>query len=363
MKKVCLLIDSLRSGGAQNQVIAYAIFLKEKNFDVEIIFYHNLIFYKDILSHKNIKATYLPSKNKINLIWNLFSYFYKNKFQIIIGFLETPSFICELYKIFNPSVFVVANERSADPNILKSIKLISLRYFHFFSNHIICNSNANKNLIFSAAPFLSKRKVSVVYNKVVRRDYIKTEIFKKDEGLLNITIVASHLRNKNLQNLIHAVNLLDTNLKDKIVIRWFGDNISPPYLDDSFEQNSLLIKSMNLSKNFHFFPSNNDVFSIYDLSDVIALFSFVEGLPNSLTEAISICKPIIASNISDIPLIISNKNLLFNPNNIESIKLCLEYLFKLDKEHLLLEGIRNKELYNNLTYENSLEKFVTKYLI
>ena len=53
-------------------------------------------------------------------------------------------------------------------------------------------------------------------------------------------------------------------------------------------------------------------------------------------------KPVISSNVSDIPELISNNKAIFNPNNITEIKDSLSWLISLDKEQLLKTGKENR---------------------
>ena len=56
-------------------------------------------------------------------------------------------------------------------------------------------------------------------------------------------------------------------------------------------------------------------------ADIIGLFSFFEGLPNVICEGMAFGKPILASNVSDIPLLVEDNvnGKVVDPQEPESI--------------------------------------------
>ncbi len=68
MSKILCLIDSLGSGGAQRQMITLAKLLKEKDFEISFLIYHNDNFFIDDLRENTIPIEYCAPKNYLNRI-------------------------------------------------------------------------------------------------------------------------------------------------------------------------------------------------------------------------------------------------------------------------------------------------------
>lgn len=87
------------------------------------------------------------------------------------------------------------------------------------------------------------------------------------------------------------------------------------------------------------------------MADAVGLFSHLEGLPNAVCEGMSAGKPVIASNVSDIPLLIKNKEFIFNPNSPNDIAKTLSLLMNTNEYELKLIGEENRayamSLFNN----------------
>jgi len=213
------------------------------------------------------------------------------------------------------------------------------RFFHLFSDFIVANSNENLKLVYKLNPLLARKKGKVIYNS------LDLGLWKYDEnyapfkdGKFNITIAASFGDVKNLYGLIEAVNLLPENKKEKLQIKWYGNENQPGYLNKALEK----IKKLKLEKQFIFFPPTHEIMKHMQKADAIGLFSLYEGLPNAICEGMALGKPVIATNISDMPRLVKNPKLLAEPTSPQSIATVLEYYIDLTPEQLIKEGKFNR---------------------
>lgn len=353
--KILCVIDSLRSGGAQRQLVNLAIAFQKKGHQVEFLVYHSDSFYYEILLEKKIKIIEVLENNYIKRIFKMRKMIRNGNYDTVLSFLEAASFISTLsgfpYRKWN----LVIGERSANPNILKSFKLKMYRWFHLFATAIVSNSHDNLKIVKKINPLLSTNKLYVVYNLI---DFEKWQpcnhnYVYRENGKFNLTVVASHQYLKNLNGLVEAVNFLDEYEKNQLVINWYGDT-----LDNSKFEAIEKIKKYHLDGIFNFYDATTHISSKVNAADAIALFSFYEGLPNAICEAMVNAKPVISSNISDVNLFLGN-DYVFAPDQSMDIANKIKFLLSLDQSTLMQIGVKNSNLAATIFFEDEI---VDKYI-
>lgn len=344
--RILCVIDNLGPGGSQRQLVELAIGFRKRQHDVSFLIYHDVRFFAPYLEEAGIpiylfnEPTYLKRLLKIRKIIR------KGNYQVVLSFLEVPNFICEIAGFPTKKWKLIVGERSANPGIYKSLKLITYRWFHFMADAVVTNSFANLKIIQSVCPLISKRKFHVIYNAVNLMHWCPgSEYLPRRNGQLKLVVTASHRYLKNLNNLIVALSMLDKCDLEKITVNWYGDRIAPPYIDSSIQQAKLKISDLNLGDVIAFYPSTKNIVEIIQDADAVGLFSLYEGFPNSVCEGMACGKPVICSKISDIPEILANnERLLFDPHDPISIANSLKYLINLSNKELT--GIGEVNLQN-----------------
>ncbi|MPL79125.1 hypothetical protein SDC9_25000 [bioreactor metagenome] len=344
---ILFVIDCLGSGGAQRQLVELAIGIKNKGHIVSFLVYHDINFFKQRLDENSIPINYVIEQNYIKRLLKIRNFIRNNKLDAVISFLESPNFICELSCFPLKKWKLIVGERSSNPNINNSIKLILYRYFHFLADYIVANSKTNIDIIKKINPVLSQKKLKVIYNLIDFNIWHPCASYiPLINNKLNLTIAASHGKTKNLDGLIEAVNMLEKKDKEKIVINWFGNF----KVETSFSASLDKIREYKLNEVFKFHDETSEIKHHMQKADCIGLFSYYEGFPNAICEGMALRKPIIASSVSDLPLIIDHKYLC-NPNNPESISQVITNILSLSKEELIKIGYENenkaKRLFDN----------------
>lgn len=354
--RILCVIDSLGSGGAQRQLVNLAVAFKERGHQVRFAVYHQENFFKGLLDEQYIKVDVISEPSYVKRLFKFRKYIRKGNFDAVLSFLEAANFICEFAGLPWKRWTLVVGERSANPNILKSFKLKFYRWFHLFSDFVVSNSYENLKLVKQINPLLSSGKGKVIYNMVDFDHWsIDNEYVPLRDGKLLLIVVASHRYLKNAKGLIEAVEGLRDEEKQKIKIEWYG-NVS---LDNSNKEAINLVHKYSLEHIITFHKATLAINQKMKKADAIGLFSFYEGLPNVLCEAMVMGKPIVTSAVSDIPLLIKDKQLLFNPYDTDDISKVLSYLISLKAEELLELGERNKMMNKKLFYK---EAIVSEYL-
>ncbi len=355
--KILCVIDSLGAGGAQRQLVELAKGFKEKGHKVNFLVYHEENFFKNLLDEANISVVAIIEPNFIKRLLKMRKYIRRGNYDAVLSFLEAANFICEIAGLPWRKWKLIVGERSANPNILKLIKLRVYRWFHLLADYVVANSHENLKMVRKINPLLPLRKCKVIYN-IVDFDNWKQEMdyIPLKDGKLNFIVVSSHQYLKNAKGLIEAIHQLDDKDKLRIKVNWFG-NESP---DNSFKESKSLVQKYALQHIITFYKATKNICQEMQYADVVGLFSLYEGLPNVICEGMVLGKPIISSSISDVPKLLKNDaRYTFNPYNTKDIKKVLSYILSAPQEELLVTGENNRKMGYTLFEKN---KIISEYL-
>lgn len=354
--KILCVIDELGSGGAQRQIVNLALSFKDRGHNIEFLVYHSDNFYYDILKKSDIEVVEVIENNYLKRILKMRKVIRNGKYDAVLSFLEAANFISTLAGFPYRKWKLVVGERSANPNIFKSFKLKMYRWFHLFASSVVANSYENIKMVKNINPVISEKKLHVIYNLIDFEGWKFNEMdyTYRNTGKFNLTVVASHQYLKNLNGLIEAVNLLNDQEKNSLIINWYGGDRS----DNSKVEAINKISMYKLDKIFIFHEPTLQIASKVNQADAIGLFSFYEGLPNVVCEAMANQKAVIASDISDVGLLIEER-FIFDPNNPENISQKIRLLLSLDEADLREIGKNN---YNSAISLFDKENIVKKYI-
>ena len=345
MKNLLFFINYLGAGGAQRQIVELALGFKLRGYNVRFLVYHQEYgdFYSDYLRERGVEIDGVYEKNYFKRIFAIRRYLRTHHFDVLIAFLEVASFMSELATLPSKKWKLIVGERSADPAKRKSIKLRFFLQCHILADYIVANSYANINLVKKIAPIVSTKKCKVIYNML---DSVK--IFPDDNfrflsnKYVNIVVAASHRYLKNLDGLIEGVKLLSDDEKMRLRINWYGSN----KFDDSLEKAQIKIHAYQLTDIFMFHKETLDIYHYMKEADAIGLFSFFEGLPNTVCEGLLLGKPVVVTKVSDVPLLIKEdvNGFLCDADNPVTISKALSKLLCSSVEKLAKIGERNRLL-------------------
>ena len=341
--KILCVIDSLGSGGAQRQLVNLALAFKDKGHEVSFLVYHSEPFYYTTLKEHGIDILEVIEPSYIKRLLKMRRVIRNGKYDSVLSFLEAANFICEVSGLPFRKWRLVVGERSANPAILNSFKRRFYRFFHIFADVVVANSYENIKLVKKVNPLLSDKKLQVIYNLIDFEKWqpkSKNYVFRKN-GKFNLIVVASHQYLKNLDGLVEAVNLLNDDEKSQLVINWYGGDRPDNSKKESFKK----IEDYGLENIFYFHQPTIDIANKVNEADALGLFSFYEGLPNAVCEAMTNAKPVISSCVSDIPLLLDN-DYLFDPNDITGILRVIRRLLSSSEAMLEKIGERNSQIAN-----------------
>ncbi len=343
MKKVILFIDNLGSGGAQRQIANVAVLLKKAGYDVSVLVYQDFPFYKPLLDDNNVPVVLVETKNNFSRMLSIRKYLNKSGADTVIAFLETPCFISCFSKIGHKKWNLVTTERSAKMSTFTSRRNKVFNWFERFSDAKVGNSWNAIRMWQKYYPQYND-KYSVIYNHILVHDeYVSQNHEYCENGKVKLAVAASYQKLKNPLSVIEAVNMLSDEQKSKLEINWYGRAEVETGNTKVFDKAVNLVTDYNLSKVIHLNHETSEIYGIMAESDAVGLFSTVEGLPNTICEAMTIGRPVVMSKVSDYDVLVTDNGYLCDPNSVDSIKESLVKLIETPKEELERMGEASKE--------------------
>lgn len=360
MKHITFFIASLSSGGAEHQLITLANFLREKGYLITIVNY------SDAPDHymvpKGIKQVKLgKGLSKILKIFSIVRYFLFVKTDVVISFGQRDNFFCLIPLFIKKSIKVIAGERNFTIGKSDFYEKWLLKILYKRANYIVSNSQSQRKYLISKRPEW-KNKIKTIINYTDLSLYTIKSKKRVDSDKLTIAIFSRLVPQKNCHAFAEVVKKIKEDIGEKIVFSWYG-NMTPKgemnikYLDTL----KTIINEYEIQNMFILHDHVHDVPHIMSLYDAICLPSLKEGFSNTISEAICMGKPVLASDVSDNKYMIhhGNNGYLFNPNDVNNMVSTIEKFYFLSDDEKRQMGINSR--YIAETFFNK-DKFVNDYI-
>ncbi len=339
--KVLCFIDGLGSGGAQRQIVNLALGLKAHGHQVEMLAYTDADFYLSRLKEGNIPYTVLKNNNYLQRIVNTRRHLRRANVDAVISFLETPNFLSCISAIGKHRWVLITSERNAKEYEFTNRRGKIMKWFERYSDWTVCNSNVARELWKKYYPQY-KDRVSTIYNPVVINEV--NSLCRPERKRKRIVVAASYQRLKNPLGLLEALHLLSGEERSQLSIDWYGKAI-PAENDGVYEEACSLCAEYQLQDCITFHGENKQIYREMMDADAVALFSEVEGLPNTICEGMMCGKPILMSRMSDYNTFVTSENgFLCDAKDPESIAEAIRKFLSLTPERQCQMGKRSYEL-------------------
>lgn len=332
--KILFTITSIDKGGAETYLFNLVNgLLKKKGVNVSIFYTAaDNEFYKKKLRNLNVNI-FKKKKNTNSILKNFFlDFLYLRKLILQINpniihvhlpYMELLTFV--VLKTLKKKYKFIITKHIDGPLFKASIQQKESVIGSFVGNLIYRKANKIIAISLAVKKYIINNYSNVKLNNIaVIRYGIQYKIFFKCTKFLNefkkkynlngyyvIGVAARLVKQKSIDFLIKSFNEYNKNFnpKSKLLIAGIGP------LKKELEE---LVSSLNLKKSVKFLGFQNDINTFYRSIDVFCLTSNYEGLGLVILEALACKKPVITSNFSAMPEIIThNKNgLLIDHLNI-----------------------------------------------
>ncbi|OGS80315.1 MAG: group 1 glycosyl transferase [Flavobacteria bacterium RIFCSPLOWO2_12_FULL_31_7] len=287
-------------------------------------------FFPNVSHHGQYSELHIIAPEKNQTLESKFLQFSESenkKYDVVIThFLELCTSFSKKVKLQNPNTKFIAIDHNPRPiggyplkkRVEKRIK--GLLYAPYTDLFVGVSDYTRKNILIDFGNHLSKKTI-VVYNGIEFQQYqVRT-----NRAVMHPTfLVACHLReSKGIQDLIEAVHILPTEIKNHIVIDVYGGGEYKTHLDE-------LISKYNLTNNFNFKGSVNNLYAIYFQYDYLLQPTHMECFSLSILESLSANVPVITTSVGgNEEAIEHHKNgYIYKPKDVLALKDIIQKVFE-----------------------------------
>lgn len=337
--RILQIIDSLEAGGAERMAVNYA------NALADAIDFSGLVVTRKegpLLNQVSNKVSYLYLNKKgmldLKALAALRKYVAENKVEIVHAH-STSFFLAFLLKLSFPSLKLIWHDHYGDSEFLSKRPSLALRMILPFFNGIIA---VNQNLKIWAEQKMKFKNVVYLPNfPSNENDALKKTDLEGIQGKRIVSLANLRVQKNHFLLLEVAKKLLRTHPE------WTFHLLGKDFEDDYSRQIKKRILEFNLENNVFIYGSKQDVKNILEQSTIAILTSQSEGLPVALLEYGWLAKPIVVTNVGEIPSLIQDG---INGFMVETGKAQLFY-------DSLVKLMESKTLQND--FGNALQQTIT----
>ncbi len=346
-RRIAIFIPTIKSGGAEKQACLLAKSLAGLH-DVSFVSFYG----RENAEEGNLRI--LESEPGISFVECRGSKF--QKLRQVHDFLRSRNIeILFDYLTFCDVFGAIVGRLAGVPHIVGGIRNSRLPYGKFLAERFIHNHFSSETIFncrsgaeyFSGRGF-NKNKMAVIHNCF---ENIAPALIRKDKEVKGIISVGRFVPQKNYHASLEAVKLLSGRRRDfTYTIVGYGP------LEMQIRE---WVRKMDLDDLVRIIIRPSNVPELLNNADIYLSTSKFEGTSNSIMEAMNASLPVVATDVGDNDVLISDKNsgVLHHEDDIESFASSLDNLLS-DRRLRLDYGLKGHEMLEN---QFSAELFLEKY--
>lgn len=349
--RIVQVIDSLEAGGAEKMAVSYANALATTiDFSGIVTTRREGVLQSQL--DTNVSYLFLNKKGTLDFsaVFRLKKYCKKHKVKILQAH-SSSYFIAVLVKLIYPKIKIVWHNHNGLSEFVHSDSSIVLKIASlFFNGIIVVNSKLrdwSKSKLYckQVVYFPNFISISPEQNNITE---LKGETGKRIICLANLRDQKNHFF------LIAVAKLVQSSHPD-----WSFHLVGKDFEDDYSKRLKEEIIIKELSKTVFIYGSREDILQCISQTEIAILTSKSEGLPLALLEYGLCKKPIVVTNVGEIPSIVINKENGFLVN-VEDLNSFYNYLTVLINDVNLRQQI-GESLHQTIIENYTKDKIINGY--
>jgi glycosyltransferase involved in cell wall biosynthesis len=341
--RILLVIDHLGLGGAQRQLTNLASGLRSFGHHVDVFVYYGARDFEGTMRSAGVRVIRHLKKRRFTpwVIVALARQLRRGKYNVALSYLDTPNSYLELASLAWRQTKIIVSERSNfGPWEISRRKRLQ-ENLHRLSGYVVVNSHAHARRLRREFDWLADR-VIVIHNGVAKK-FFEIPVRKSANESIYLLAIATVVPIKNALLLARA---LGTCVREGIDIRvkWAGRH--PKESIGYIEQVNRELKQQGADQHWSWLGEQKDIPALLRDADALIHPSRLEGLPNAVCEAMAAGRPVLASRVGDLPLLILNgqTGFLFDPQSVDDIVHSIKRFWMMGGEdrNVLAESARRR---------------------
>ena len=358
---ILLVIDSLGSGGAQRQLVTLACGLKLRGHCVAIFIYYPEYHYLSELEECGIPVFCIKKRGRFSLmpIFHLMQIMLKSQYDVVVSYLDTPNLYCEIACLFVPRTRLVVSERFMYTPGRLSAKLLLKQQLHRFTHYITVNSHHQRKRMVKEFAWM-ENKIITIYNGYDMNIFKPIITQTGSDPFLKLLAISSVSSKKNSINLAKAIKTCRDKYNITVLVDWVGAISVSGEGTRSFITTNKYLSEHKLDSQWTWLGIRHDIVRLLNAHDALIHTSYYEGLPNVICEGLACGRPILASDVCDHAVLLSNgiTGFLFDPASPDDIADAISRFYHLNEDERKRMGM----LARTYAEENlSVDRYVDKY--
>lgn len=308
--KIAIVINALQRGGAERQAIMCVSELRKLGHQADLIYYHPLVGYADVLEASSIEPIYIPKSNFMFRCLRLSCLFRQKEYDVIHGFEGYATFSVAFAAKFASCRIVFGGFRNL--YVLNRKFQILHRLIDKLLTGWIVNSKA---IVDSMAQRigLNANRIHVLYNGIIVQPFLnlmhpsqaKNKLMLPSDCNI-VTIVARLHPQKNHKLFLDMAAQVYSRLPNTHFLI-VGEGTEERKLKDYAQKSAA-------AANIHFLGRRTDIPDVLAATDISALTSDYEGFSNIVLEAMCAGIPVAATSYKGHDeILVHEQNALISP--------------------------------------------------
>jgi len=299
---IAYLINSLRSGGAERQLVELVTRLDRKRFTPRVLVWEAENFYEEALLKQQIPVYRLPRRGKFDLgpMELTAKWLRSGEVEIVHGYMDSANLFGALAQWRAGRGVFIASERNQERRLPRLVRLHK-PWAHRRSALTIANSEKGQAFVMKLTGLTSQRVLAIPNGLNMERfqkvDAPLKKAFQQEFGWpsdrpILLSVGSLSMPSKNYIGLAEA--LARTDIPATHYICWIGDQQG-----DYMQTVHACLQKTHLRERISLLPPIKTIERAYQACDAFVHCAHYEGTPNVVIEAMACECPVLATDTGD----------------------------------------------------------------